>query len=66
MNFPISIGRTSLFQIVGVLVVFFIGIQFSIERYTASDLGLRCLPMSNKKDARLTCIYLTIFISRYL
>ena len=27
MNFPISIGRTGLFQILGVLVVFFIFIQ---------------------------------------
>ena len=27
------------------------------SRFSASDLGLHCLPMSHKKDARLTCIW---------
>ena len=50
MNFPISIGRTSLFQILGVLVVIF----YFNSSFAASYLVLHCLPMSHKKDARLT------------
>ena len=65
MHFPISIGRMSLFQILGVLggILHFIPIliEHSVSKQwriwsdavsAASDLGLRCLPMSHKKDAR--------------
>ena len=49
MNFPISIGRTSLFQILGVL-----GSNFNFNlSFVASDLFLHCLPMSHKKYPRL-------------
>ena len=62
MNFPISIGRTSLSQTLWVLCGIF---QFhsssnrtfsepdQTPRSAASDLCLRCLSMSHKKDARL-------------
>ena len=65
MNFPISISRTSLFQILGVLSSIFQFYSYSyrtfweptvvtlIRHSAASDLGLHCLPMSHKKDARL-------------
>ena len=69
MNFPISIGRKSLFQILGVLGGIFhfylnsyrafydeTGDPDQTPRSVASDLGLRCLPMSHKKDARLTWV----------
>ena len=53
---PISIDRTSPFQIVGVLGGIFhfiqILIELSVSKQWNSDLGLRCLPMSHKKDAR--------------
>ena len=62
MNFPISIGRTSLSQILGVLGGIF---QFhsssnrtfsepdQTPRSAASDLGLRCLSMSHKRTLGL-------------
>ena len=63
-NSPLlSIGLAH-FSFKGWLVVFFIFIQILIQYFVSkhcgdtdkmprSDLGLHCLPMSNKKDARL-------------
>ena len=57
MNFPICIGRTSLFHILGVLSGIFnfysnSNIAFGEKNVetlnAASGLGLRCLPMSHK------------------
>ena len=66
MNLPICIDRMSIFQILGVLGGIFHFIQKFIEHSVskqwvpgqtlpsaAADLGLHCLPMSHKKDARL-------------
>ena len=68
MNFPIYIGRTRLFQTLGVLGGIF---EFKFQknslwansgdtdqtpRFAASDLGLWCFPLSHKKDARLIWI----------
>ena len=64
----LSIGPVH-FRIKGCWVVFYIFLQLLIERLyansrdpyetplsAASDLGLRCLPMSHKKDARLVWV----------
>ena len=67
MNLPISVSRTSLFQILGVLVGIFhfdSNSNRTICKHTvetlirchvsvASDLGFHSLPVSHKKDARL-------------
>ena len=69
MDFPTSIDRTSLFQVLGVLSGIFFYFYSNSNRITCnqtvetlirrhvlrrqSDLGLYCLPMSHKKDARL-------------
>ena len=58
MTFPISIGRTSLFQILGVLGLIFI--VKNIVYANSGDPDLRrqiwvcavCLSMSHKKDSR--------------
>ena len=38
-----------------------------MPRSAASDLGLHCLPMSHKKDAKLICVnaLVTFFLLRY-
>ena len=67
MNFPISISRMSLFQILEVLGGNFhfysnsnrTFCEQTVPHYAASDLGLRCLPMSHKRDGRL--IWVNIF-----
>ena len=59
MNFPISMDRTSLFQILGVLGGIFIQIliEYSVSKQcrpltdAASDLGLRCFPICHKKES---------------
>ena len=62
MNFPISIGRTSLFQILGVLggtFHFYSNFNRTFCEQTVETLirrrvlGLHCLPVSHKKDTRL-------------
>ena len=57
MNFPISIGRTSLFQILGMLGGIFFSFKFKsrtfCEQTVETDLVPLCLPMSHKKDPRL-------------
>ena len=58
MKVHISISRMSVFQMLGVLD----GIFHFIQNYNRTfckqtvDLGLCCLPMSHKKDARLTWV----------
>ena len=61
-NFPILIIGPIHFRFNGCCVVVFIFIQILIDycggsdqarRSATSDLGLHCLPRSNKKDARL-------------
>ena len=62
MNFPISIGRMSLFQNLGMFGGIFLLFSNSNRTFceqavetlsAASDMRLRFLPKSNKKDARL-------------
>ena len=77
MNFPISIVRTSLFQILGVLCGifhFFLNsnrtfCEQTVERdpdqkpcSAVSDLGLSYLPMSHKKDTRLIWVKMNVIL----
>ena len=62
MDFPILINWTSPFFIEGVFGVLFHLYQIPVSKQcspwsdAAYDLGLPCLPMSQKWDARLVCI----------
>ena len=70
MDFPISINWTSSFLILGLLGGIFRfnsnlnrtlckqTVETLIRRHVASDLGLRCLPLSHKKDTMLTWVNL--------
>ena len=77
MDFPISIGRTSLFQILGVLGGIFHLYSNSNRTFckqtvetAASGLGLYCLHMSHKKDVRLRWINIIfnylLFTNRFI
>ena len=72
MSFPISISRTSLNHILGVLGSIFHFYSNSNrtfceqtvgkpDRSAASDLGLRCLFMPHKKDVRLLWVDMNFF-----
>ena len=68
MNFPIYMGRTSLFQILGVLgsIIHLLansGDPDQTPRSAASDLCLCCLPMPHKKNARLIWVKVNLLSS---
>ena len=64
MNFPIHIDRMCLFQIVGLLGAIFRFIQNTDQTpySAAADMGLHCLPMSHKKNARLIWVKINMFL----
>ena len=56
MNFPISIGKTNLFKILGVLCGifhFYSNFKRNFCKQTVENLIFHCLPMAHKKHPRL-------------